>query len=243
MAKQDRPGGPAAGRRRRWPLVLLAAVVVLVAAGAGGWFAFFGSDAPERLTLSEQPGGTPATPAAGTGTISGTWRVAPGSVAGYRIRETFAGTPSPVEAVGRTEAVVGQAVLQESGSQVTVTTASFEADLLALKSDKDRRDNAIKTRGIETQRFPKATFVLTQPVSAPRTGGTVQAVGDLTLHGQTKRVTIPLQTRLAGQQVELVGSLTFAFADFAMEPPSVGGFVSVEDRATLEVKLLLAKQP
>ncbi len=69
----------------------------------------------------------------------------------------------------------------------------------------------------------------------------MQGVGDLTLHGQTKRVTIPLQARLTGQQVELVGSLTFAFADFAMEPPSIGGFVSVEDEATLEVKLLLQK--
>ncbi len=241
MAKQDPSGETTAGRRRRWPLVLLAAAVVLVALGVGGWFTFFSSDAPDRLTLSEQPSATTA-PAAGTGAISGTWKVAPGSVAGYRIRETFAGAPSPVEAVGRTEGIVGQAVLQEAGDQVTVSTASFEADLQGLRSDRDRRDNAIKTRGIETQRFPKATFVLTQPVSAPRTGGTVQAVGDLTLHGQTKRVTMPLQTRLDGQQVELVGSLTFAFADFGMEPPSIGGFVSVEDQATLEVKLLLAKQ-
>ncbi len=239
MSKQDHPDAPAA--RRRWPLALLAAAVVLVALAAGGWFVFIRGDAPERLALSEQPTGTPTAPAAAPGALAGTWRVAPGSVAGYRIRETFAGAPSPVEAVGRTEGIVGQVVLQEAGDQVTVSTATFEADLLGLKSDKDRRDNAIKTRGVETQRFPKATFVLTQPISAPRSGGTVQAVGDLTLHGQTKQVTIPLQTRLTGQQVELVGSLRFAFADFAMEAPSVGGFVSVEDQATLELKLLLAK--
>ncbi len=242
MAKQDRPDQP--GRRRRWPLVLLAVVVVLGGLGALGWFVFLGGEAPERLTLSDQAGetGTGTAPAPGPGTISGTWKVAPGSVARYRIRETFAGAPSPVEAVGQTEGIVGQAVLQENGDQVTVSTASFEADLLRLESDRDRRDNAIKTRGIESQRFPKATFVLTQPVSAPRSGGTVQAVGDLTLHGVTKRVTIPLQTGVAGQQVELVGSLTFPFADFDMELPSIGGFVSVEDQATLEVKLLLAKQ-
>ncbi len=52
-----------------------------------------------------------------------------------------------------------------------------------------------------------------------------------------------MSNRLAGQQIELVGSLKFAFADFAMEPPSIGGFVSVENEATLEIKLLLAKQP
>lgn len=240
MAKLDTPDEPA--RRRRWPVVLVAVVVALGGLGAFAWFVFLGGDAPDRLALSDQPGETATGAAPATGTMDGTWKVAPGSVAGYRIRETFAGAPSPVEAVGRTEGIVGQAVLQEDGDQVTVTRASFEADLLGLKSDRDRRDNAIKTRGIESQRFPKATFVLTQPVTAPRAGGTVQAVGDLTLHGVTKRVTIPLQTRLAGQQVELVGSLTFPFADFDMEPPSIGGFVSVEDEATLEVKLLLTRQ-
>jgi len=223
--------------------LLLGLVVVLVAAGVGGWFAFLRSDAPDRLRLSDPPAGTQTAPAAAIGTIAGTWKVAPGSVAGYRIRETFAGTPSPAEAVGRTEGITGQAVLAEAGDQVTVSEATFEADLLGLKSDRDRRDNAIKTRGIESQRFPKATFVLAQAVSAPRGGGTVQAAGDLTMHGQTRRVTIPLQARLAGPQVELVGSLKLAFADFAMEPPTIGGFVSVEDEATLEVKLLLAKQP
>ena len=238
-SKQDHPGAPSA--RRRWPLVLVAAVVVLGALAAGGWFVFLRGDAPNRLALSDQPAGTPSTAAPAQGTIAGTWKVEPGSVAGYRIRETFAGAPSPVEAVGRTEGIVGQVVLQEAGDRVTVTTATFEADLLGLKSDEDQRDRVIRTRALESQRFPEATCVLTQPVSAPRSGGTVQAVGDLTLHGQTKRVTIPLQTRLAGQQVELVGSLTFAFADFAMQVPSVGGFVSVEDEATLEVKLLLAK--
>lgn len=236
------PLSPAATtrRRRRWPLVLLGLVVLVGAAGAAAWFLFLKGDSPPELTLSEQPAGV-STTAAPAGSLSGTWRVAPGSVAGYRVRETFAGRPSPVEAVGRTEGIIGQAVLQEEGDQVTVSQASFEADLTALKSDETRRDNAIRSRGIETSRFPTATFVLTQPINAPRGGGTVQATGDLTLHGQTKRVTIPLQTRLSGPQVELVGSLEFAFADFGMQPPSVGGFVSVEDEATLEVKLLLAK--
>lgn len=240
MPTDESSDGPRTGGRRRWPLLLLGLAVLLVAAGVAGWFALLRNDSPERLALSDEPAGTPATTATAWA-LSGTWRVAPGSVSGYRIRETFAGTPSPSEAVGRTEGIVGQAVLEEAGDQVTVLEASFEADLLGLKSDKDRRDNAIKTRGIETSKFPKATFVLAQPATAPRRGGTVQAVGDLTLHGQTKRVTIPLAARLAGPQVELVGNFTFAFADFAMEPPSIGGFVSVEDRATLEVKLLLAR--
>lgn len=234
---QDLSPAPAPRRRRRWPLVLLAGLVLLGGLGFAGWWFFIRDDAPPPVALSN----TPAAPPAAAGTISGTWRVAPGSFARYRVTETLAGLPNPTEAVGRTDGVTGQAVLQEDGERVTVREATFEADLLGLKSDKGQRDNALRTRGIETQKFPKATFVLAQPVTAPRTGGTVQAVGDLTLHGQTKRVTIPLQTQLAGQQIELVGSLKFPFADFGMQRPVVGSVLSIEDQITLEVQLFLAK--
>jgi hypothetical protein len=55
-------------------------------------------------------------------------------------------------------------------------------------------------------------------------------------------VTIPLDTKLSNGKIELVGSLTFPFKDFGMEPPSVGGFVEVKDEATLEVQLFLTKR-
>lgn len=48
-----------------------------------------------------------------------------------------------------------------------------------------------------------------------------EVVGDLTIHGVTKRVTIPLDVQRNGNQVEVVGSLTFPFSDFEMEPPNV----------------------
>ena len=65
--------------------------------------------------------------------------------------------------------------------------------------------------------------------------------GDLTIHGVTKQVTIPLDVQLTGGQGQVVGSLKFPFSDFGMSPPSVGGFVTVESDATLEFKLLLAR--
>jgi hypothetical protein len=50
--------------------------------------------------------------------------------------------------------------------------------------------------------------------------------------------------RVSGQQlgdegIELAGSVPIAMADFEIEPPSVAGFVTVEDRGTLEFKLRL----
>ena len=70
---------------------------------------------------------------------------------------------------------------------------------------------------------------------------TVQATGDMTIHGVTKSVTIPLQTQLTGSQIELVGSLTFPMSDFGIDPPTIAGIVDVESDATLEFQLFLAK--
>ena len=70
----------------------------------------------------------------------------------------------------------------------------------------------------------------------------VSATGALTIHGVTRTVTIPIDGRLSGSQIELVGSITFPFRDFGMTPPSIGGFVSVQDNATMEFQLVLTRQ-
>jgi polyisoprenoid-binding protein YceI len=129
---------------------------------------------------------------------------------------------------------------------LTVTAASFEADLTTLASDDGRRDRRIQQIGLESSRFPTGAFALASPIDVPAAalnGETVEVtlVGDLTIHGVTKSVSIPAQARRNGDQIELQGSLTFAFADFGMTPPNIAGFVSVEDDATLEFLLILAR--
>jgi hypothetical protein len=54
-------------------------------------------------------------------------------------------------------------------------------------------------------------------------------------------VTITGQAQRNGDRIEIAASLTFPFSDFGMTPPNVAGFVSVQDDATLEVLLSLAK--
>ena len=69
----------------------------------------------------------------------------------------------------------------------------------------------------------------------------MSATGDLTIHGVTKSVTIPIDARLTGSKIELVGTITFPFSQFGMTPPSIGGFVTVQKNATMEFQLLLAQ--
>ena len=228
--------------------IVLAVAVVAVAGFAAVYFTVFGDDAPEELTLGTPPtstGGAPASPVDAT-TVAGVWKVAPGSEAGYRVREKLAALPAQSDAVGRTPAVTGSFRLERQGNGFTATAARFEADLTKLTSDETRRDNRIRTQGLESNRFPTATFVSSAPITLPADAVTGRAVkvsaeGDLTLHGVTKRVTIPIEGRLTGGRIELAGSHRFPMSDFAIEPPNIANFVSVEPDATLEFRLVLEK--
>ena len=249
--------------RSRLPLFLGLAAIAIVLGGYFVFQQFLAGDDVARLTLppaSVQPtasDGATADPSAtadatsGTGPataadLAGTWTVADGSVVGYRVREQLGGVTALTDAVGRTSAVTGTATLEAAGEALAVTAASFEADLTQLTSDDGRRDNRIRSIGLESDRFPTATFVLGEPLDVPAealtgTTVTVTLTGDLTIHGVTKRVSIPGEARLNGDRIEIVGALTFPFSDFGMTPPDVGGFVQVEDDATLEVLVSLAK--
>jgi polyisoprenoid-binding protein YceI len=201
-----------------------------------------GSPAASTEASAAPAAGGPVAPE----TLAGAWAVTEGSVVGYRVREQLGGVTALTDAVGRTSDVTGQATLAAAGDSVQVTAASFTADVTTLESDNDRRDARIRQMGIESDSYPTAAFTLTAPVDVPAealTGATAQVslTGDLTIHGVTKPVTIPAEARLADGVVEIVGSLTFPFADFGMTPPSVGDFVKVEPDATLEFLLRLAK--
>lgn len=136
---------------------------------------------------------------------------------------------------------------RQAGGGFAASGARFEVDLTKLQSDEARRDNRIRTQGLESDRFPTATFVSTSPISVPADAVDgrpvrVSAEGDLTLHGVTKRVTIPIDGRLSNGRIELAGSHRFPMSDFAIQPPNVANFVTVESDATLEFRLVLEKE-
>src|SRR5690606_24670071 len=113
-------------------------------------------------------------------------------------------------------------------------------------SGESRRDNSQRDGGLQTNLFPTATFVLTEPVvlpSPPAEGTTVdvQATGDLTLHGVTRQVTIPLQASLVNGRINVAGGAPVVLADFQIEPPDAP-FVSVDDNGQFEVQLAFVKR-
>lgn len=247
---RGRPLNEPSAKTRRSPWVIALLVLVPLAVIAGTYLLFFTDDSPDEFTLSQapatQPGVTGGSSPVTASTLEGNWTVAAGSEAGYRVREKLVALPAQSDAVGRTESVTGTVAIRSAGREIVADGVNVEVDVSTLVSDETRRDNRIRTSGLETDKFPMATFTSTSPVPIPTAtaaGEEVQTTvtGQLTIHGVTKEVTIPLTIRLDQSQGQVVGSLKFPFSDFDMSPPNIGGFVSVDNDATLEFRLLLAR--
>ena len=233
---------------RGWIAIGGGVLVLVLAAFAVLYFVVLGGSSVAPLALSTAKPSQAAAAAASSAPLTdlaGNWSVASGSVAGYRVREQLASLPAQSDAVGRTSQITGTVAVTGTSDALTVSTASVTVDVSTLSSDQSMRDQRIRSQGLESSRFPKATFELTEPLALPATASsgatiTVNATGKLTIHGSTQTVTIPLQARISSSQIEVVGSITFPFEKFGMTPPSIGGFVSVQDSATMEFDIKLA---
>lgn len=207
----------------------------------------------EAATATTTGTATPTTAtAAPASAIAGTWAVdntsgtfdyesASGSFAGFRIAEELAGVGSTT-AVGRTGEVSGTITIDDT----TLTAAQIEVDMATITTNESRRDDRA-LEALEVDTFPTATFVLTQPIdlgdeAASGAPISVEATGDLTIHGVTRSVQLPLQAQLSGQTVVVVGSLEITFADYGVELPSSQIVLSLDDRGIVEMQLLFTRQ-
>ena len=198
------------------------------------------SSTPETTAATETTSASETT--AGPATLDGSWDIdQSASFAGYRIGEELANIGT-VTAVGRTTDV--EATLTFAGT--AVTELSVTVDMTTLQSDRSQRDNALRTRGLETNDFPTATFVLTEPLELgvapvedePFSG---TAVGDLTLHGVTNSISMPVEGSLVPGTVVVIGSVDVALADYGMEPPTGFSVLSINDTGTIEVQLAFVR--
>lgn len=230
---------------------LLAVVVIAVA----GWYFFLKSDPSPRAAIKETPiqsqsptssgaidSGSTTDPASA---LDGTYTVAPGNqdnFVGYRVTEKLVANVVESTATGRTDNVTGTLTIKGT----TVSDVTVTADLRDLTSDQSFRDGRLHSSGIESDRFPEAKFVLAEPITLPKVPEagetmTVDAKGDFTLHGVTKRVTVPIQARWDGKDVQIVGNLPIVFGDYGITAPTAPVVASVDDHGEMEFQLFFKK--
>jgi polyisoprenoid-binding protein YceI len=228
-------------RRRILRGVVGAVALVLLAGAAGFWWVFLRDDTPSAAALPERE-----VAAAPSGELDGRWVVQPGRDvwAGYRIDEHLSALDNT--AVARTRDVEGE--LTVVGTEVTDVSVSVAMDTLTSEDDQvpgvGNRDAAMRTKGLETDTFPTATFTLTEPIelgALPEPGATLtlDAAGMVELHGVTRQVTVPLEARWNGEVIDLTASLEVALADYGIEQPAAR-IVTVADTGTMELQLTFA---
>ena len=231
--------------------LVIAGAVVLVLALGGGYLLFVNrtSDSPPPAALDPAPtttsgDATETSQADGAASPDGSWQVSDNgsSYVGYRVKEQLAFLGSPNDAVGRSTAVTGS--MEVAGD--TVEEVRIEADLTQLTSDEGRRDNAIRQRGLEAERYPTATLELAEPIqlaSAPVQGQEIRGEGKgrLTVHGVTNEVDLDLTGRWTGETIQVVGQLPVTMTDYQIEPPRFGPVVSIEDTLAVDFNLVFER--
>jgi polyisoprenoid-binding protein YceI len=161
------------------------------------------------------------------------------------VREQLAGFDLPSDAVGTTETVSGSLVLAPNGT-FDPALSKLTVDLTTLKSDQSMRDNYLRGRTLETEKFPTAEFIprrvqgLALPI--PASGkASFQLIGDMTVHGVTSELTWAVTATLAPDRVTGQANTNFPFSTFGLPIPTLARLLSVDDKIQLELDFTLSR--
>ena len=164
----------------------------------------------------------------------------------YRVNEQLAGFDLPNDAVGKSSAVSG-AIAFDAGGQLLPAESRFVVDAATFVSDRDRRDNYVKSRLLQAEQFAQIALVPTElrGVTLPlgSTGSSnFELLADLTVRGVTRPTVWRVSARLDEGRVSGTASTRFVFDDFQMEKPRVRSVLSVADTIALEYDFTLVRE-
>jgi len=227
-------------------------VVVVLVGGAALWYFVLRDDPPPELSVDSGADTSQTTTGTTPETLDGTWSVQNGdTTAGFRIEESFANGLTDHTAVGRSTDVTGSITI--AGTEIS--EGDFTVDLAGLTFTDDpglsvtNRANAMKNRGLETSKFPEATFELTAPIDfgeKPADGETVTATatGDLTIHGVTNEVTFDVEAKVVGDTIRVATAdpVPVALADYDIEKPTGGPVAEISDEGSFEFLIVLGQE-
>ncbi|MEK7834099.1 MAG: YceI family protein [Acidobacteriota bacterium] len=133
----------------------------------------------------------------------------------------------------------GKIVVPESGASGGSLELDVDATSLAVldkkpsEEDKKKIYNSMHNEVLESAKHPKITFKSVSVSDLKQTGGdsfSLTLNGDLTLHGVTKRIALPVSLTINAQQLRATGKYTLQQTDYGIKPYSAaGGTIKVKN--------------
>jgi polyisoprenoid-binding protein YceI len=106
-------------------------------------------------------------------------------------------------------------------------------------------ESALREDVLETAKFPDISFKSRSVKSSRRGDGTydVRLVGELSLHGVKKQVTVPARVSLEAGTLHAIGTLELRQTDFGITPFSfVNGTVTIRDTVILSFDIIATQK-
>lgn len=142
----------------------------------------------------------------------------------------------------------GRVTIPAAGT--SAATLELEADARSLAvldkevSDKDRTEiyNSMHTAVLESAKYPKITVGSASVTDLKETGSnnvTFTLNGDLTLHGVTRKIAVPVTATITRQQLKASGKYTLRQTDFGIKPYSAaGGTIRVKNEVVVNFAIV-----
>lgn len=221
-------------RGRKSKIAVVCVLIVAISALAGPYIYSWFERAPDTLVSRRLINDTTIFSA----DLNGDWKVAEGSVVGYRVKEQIVLTK--LESVGRTESVTGIFSVQDG----ILSSARFEVDVSTITSDRSQRDGQFRTRIMDVAKYPTATFTLTKSIALPLSSevASMRAFtisGELQLRDATRFVKIDIFAAVDAGRLRITGSTEIRFSEWGIPNPSVPEvFIFTDPFGILEFDLL-----
>lgn len=190
-------------------------------------------------------GATPALPAP----ASERYVIVPAeSSVGYRVGEVFLNDNNRFHvAVGTTQIVRGEIVVNRANPAES-HVGTIVVDISRLASDSARRDNAIRARWLESERFPNATFSPTAIRGLPeriQDGEEIafSIIGSLKVRDVARETVFATKLKLDGARLSGAATADVKMTDFGFQPPSIFGVLRSENDVKIEIRFVAQRVP
>lgn len=228
-------------RKKKVIVSIVGTLIVLLALFSAGVAVFQLMNGPGVKT--EELDASNAKPA--TTSIDGDWRVVSGtapnlSSIGFTFQELLPAEDRVTS--GSTRAIKGEAKVENS----TLTSGRVEIDMAQIGTDQEKRDINVRSKIFMTDKFPIASFEVTEDVDLSSVGDDAQVAevvvpGTLTIKDQSNPVKPTFKVVRSGDNIILSTTIHINRKDYNVESPE---FIAakINDEGDINVLLTLAKK-